>query len=159
MWRTCFILTDRTHSAPSKTVLHTCMSRPRWNILRHLYLTDSFLYLFLCIRSLLGTKPIPLHCEPRPVSRASLARRTGHTHDLCVRNTVTRLVIYPVTLCIMFTSGKFHAVTFAVGARGASLYPITTIKGLGLLLIWTFDHKLIPKSPLIVRLGLGIQQT
>ena len=76
--------------------------------------------------------PINFHCEPRPVSRASLAanlnaRRTSqgsNTHELCVRNTVTKLVIYPVTLCIMFTSGKLHAVTFAVGVRARACTPV-----------------------------------
>lgn len=87
--------------------------------------------------------PIPLHCEPRPVSSSSLAvglndRRTAqgtNTHELFVRNTVTKLVIYPVTLCVMFTPAKLQAVTFVVGGRDANLHSITTIERLGLLLI------------------------
>ena len=70
---------------------------------------DVLLYLFPRIRPLLGIMPMRLHCEPRPVSRASLAvgfdaGRTGqctNKHDLCVSNAV---FIYPLTLCKMLTS-------------------------------------------------------
>ena len=70
-------------------------------------LVDLVLYIFLCIRPLFGI--MPLHCEPRLVSRASMAvgfdaGRTGqgsNTYDLCVSNTA---FICPVTLCMVFTS-------------------------------------------------------
>jgi len=75
-------------------------------------LIDSLLYLFFCIRTLLGIMPVHVHCELRPVSRASLAvglntwhtRQGTNTHDLCGRSIVTRLVIYPVILCMMCNS-------------------------------------------------------
>ena len=75
-------------------------------------LIDLLLYLFFCIRTLLGIMPIPVHCELRPLSRASLAvgliawhkRQGTNTHDLCGRSIVTRLVIYPVTLCMICTA-------------------------------------------------------
>jgi hypothetical protein len=99
--------------------------------------------------------PIPLHCEPRPVSRAALAvgltaQRSWegtNTRDL-LSAAVTRLVIYPVIRCM---TGHFcckpHAVTFALGARYASLHPSTIIKGHRILLLWALDHKLNPQSP------------
>jgi hypothetical protein len=68
--------------------------------------------------------PVHLYCEPRPVSRAGSAvglnaRRTGqgvHIHDLCVRSSVTRFVIYTVTLvyCVHICC-KLHTITFAAG--------------------------------------------
>ena len=51
-----------------------------------------------------------------------------------------------------------YAVTLAVGARGLSVRPSTTIERLGILLLWPSDHKLIPQSLLTARLVLGIQQ-
>ena len=105
---------------------------------------------------------MPISCTVNlALARASLvvglnARRTGY--NLCVRSIVTRLVNYPLTLCILaHFCCKLYAVTLAFGARGASLHPTTTIKRLGILLLWTFDHKLIPQSLLTARLGLGIQ--
>ena len=96
------------------------------------------------------------------MSRASLAlvltaqrpEQGTNTYDLCVGSTVTRLVIYPVTLCMTEPLRcKLHAVTFAVGARGASLHPSTTVKRLAIPLLWAFDHKLIPQS--VSQLGWG----
>jgi len=147
-------------------MLHTCTLRLRRDIFGHLYF-DSFIVILISLyKTSIWIMPIPLQCEPRPVPRAILAvslndrctTQGSNTHDLCVRITATRLAVYPVTLCIMFTSGKLHAVTFAVGVQGASLHPSTTIKRLGLLLMWAFDHKLISKSLLTARLVLGIQQ-
>jgi hypothetical protein len=77
-----------------------------------LYLLFWFIiviHIFFCIRPLLGIMPMSLHCEPRLVSRASMAvgfdaGRTGqgsNTYDLCVSNTA---FICPVTLCMVFTS-------------------------------------------------------
>jgi hypothetical protein len=90
------------------SLFHTCTPKPRKDILGHLYFVRFIVICISCIGPLLGIMPIPVYCEPRPVTRASLAvglssRRTGqgiNTHDLCVRSIVTRLVIYPVTLCI-----------------------------------------------------------
>jgi hypothetical protein len=63
------------------------------------------------------------------------------THDLCVRSTVTRPFIYPVTLFILVHfCCKLHAVTFAYGARDVRLHPSMTIKRLGTLLLWAFRH-------------------
>jgi len=116
-------------------------------------------FLLLCIRPLLGIMSLPLHCEPRRVSRASLAAASPlyaqhkvQTH-MTDTHTVTTLVICPVTLCMTFTS----AVTFAVNARGASLHPSMTIKRLRILLLRAFVDKLIPQSLLTARLGNGIQ--
>jgi len=101
------------------------------------------------------------------VLRISLAvglkvRGTGqgtNTYELCVRNIVTRLVNYPVTLCILeHFYCKLHAVIFAVGARGARLHLSTTIKRLGIQLLWAFHNKLILPFLLTARLELVIQQ-
>ena len=90
------------------------------------------------------------------------ARRTGqgtNTYELCVRNIVTRLVNYPVTLCILEQfCCKLHAVIFAVGARGARLHPSTAIKRLGIQLLWAFHNILILPFLLIARLELVLQQ-
>jgi hypothetical protein len=95
-------------------VLHTCIPRTRRDILGYLY--EYFDWFTVILISLYWTftwiMPIPLHCQLRPASRASLAaglngpsiEQGTSTYDLYVRNTVTTLVIYPVTLCIMFTS-------------------------------------------------------
>jgi hypothetical protein len=56
------------------------------------------------------------------------------------------------------TTIKIHAIPLAAGDGDAGLHPSTTIKRLGILLLWAFDHKIIPKSLLTARLGLGIQQ-
>ena len=83
------------------------------------------------IKPLLGILPVPLQCEPRAVSRASLAvvltaLRPGqgtnpHTHY--VSSTVTRLVIYPVLGMTGHFCCKLHAVTFTVGAWSAAAAP------------------------------------
>ena len=69
-------------------------------------LIHLWLFLFICIRPLPVVMAMPLHCEHRPLSRASLAVRfdavrTGqgtNTHDFCVSSTA---FIYPVTLCVV----------------------------------------------------------
>jgi len=42
---------------------------------------------------------------------------------------------------------KLHVVTFAVGARAASLHSSTTIKRIGILLLWAFDHNVEVRHP------------
>jgi len=104
---------------------------------------------------------VPLHCEPRPVSRASWAiglrswtHRTMYKYawSLCHHHCFY-LPCNPVE--DVHFSYKLHAVTFVVGARAASLHSSTKIKRLGILLLWAFDRKRFPKSLLTARLWLG----
>jgi hypothetical protein len=77
--------------------------------LLYLLLCHLSLNLVPCIRPFLAFMLMPLHYEPHPVSRASLAvgfdtGRTGqgtNKHDLCVS---INAFIFPLTLCKMFTS-------------------------------------------------------
>jgi hypothetical protein len=82
---------------------------------------------------------------------------------LCQKH-VTRLVKYPSNLCTLehfcFKTAPvtLHAVTYSFGLLSARLHTSTAIKRLRNLLLWAFDHNLIPQLLLTSQLGLGIQE-
>jgi hypothetical protein len=129
----------------------------------HLCIVWIIVIFISCIRPLLGIMPIPctanlVLCHAPVWLWASTldTQDKVQTHDLCVRSFVTRLVNYPVTLCILeHLCSKLHAVTFAFGARGASMHRSKAIKRLGIQLLWAFDHKLLPPPLLTVRQCFG----
>jgi len=149
------------------SLLHTYTPKPWRDISGHLYFAWIIVIFTYCVRPLLGIMPIPrtlilvLSCASLVVGLND--RHTGqdtNTNEICVRSIVTRLVKFPVTLCILeHLCCKLHPVTFAAGARGASLHRSTAIKRLGIQLLWTFDYKLLPPSLLTSQLWLGMQQT
>ena len=84
--------------------LHT--KTPKRHSGAYFILTGSLLYL-------LGIMPVPLQLCHAAVWLLAATLKAQDARDLCVRDTVTRLVIYPVTLCVIFISAE----NFALGFR------------------------------------------
>ena len=123
------------------TMLHTCTTKPRRDILGQIYFAWFILTFNFCATSLLGVMPIPVSQPSLVVGLNPLHTGQGtNTHDLCFRSIMTTLVNYPVTLWHFCC--KLHAVTFFFGTRAASRQPSATIKRHGILLLWVLDHKI-----------------
>jgi hypothetical protein len=109
------------------------------------------------VRPLLGILPITLNCEPRRVSRASLA----------VVLTALRPGQGTNTSALSLDCNPGHDETLLLQTWRCNsrcwssrrcLHPSTTIEQLEILLLWVFDHRRIPQSLLAVQLRLRIQQ-
>jgi hypothetical protein len=86
-----------------------------------------------------------------------LGQGTTNTYDLCVRSMWLDQLTTLQPCVFWFTSAvTLHAVTFAIGTWGTRLHPSATIKQLRTLLLWAFNHNLIPQLLLTAWLGLGI---
>ena len=140
-------------------LLHPCTPKPRRDILGHscfawlIVIFNFYIKPLLVPHSALWTSPRVTRQFGRWPQR--LIHGTGYKHiwHLCQKH-VTRSVNYPAALCIL----SILAVTFTIGAWGVRLNPSATIKWLGSLRSWTFDHQHIPRLLLTARLEPGIQQ-